>query len=103
MSLPTMRPTTRPEVEPAMASVSLACGITESVMRSRRLLDGRTQPRVDHGVENVDDQVDGDKDQRHHQKVGCHDRYIDVLHGLHEQQSHPGPLEYGFGDDRKSN
>src|SRR4051794_37127151 len=98
-----MRPTTRPEVEPAMASASLACGMTESVMDLRRLLDGRSQPRIDHGVENVDDEIDGDEDQRHHQKIRRHDRDIDVLHGLYEQQSHARPLEYGFGDDRESN
>ena len=64
---------------------------------------GRAQARVDDGVEYIHDQIDGDVDQRHHQQVGRHDRNVDVLHGLHEQQSHPRPLEHGFGDDRKSN
>ncbi len=36
-------------------------------------------------------------------QIGRHDRDIDVLHGLHEQNAHPWPLEYGFGDDRKCN
>src|ERR1043166_5890501 len=94
MSLPTMRPTTRPEAEPAMASDSVACGMTESVMRLRRLLDGRAQARIDHGVKDVDDEIDGDEDQGHHQKIRRHDGDIDVLHGLYEQQSHARPLEY---------
>src|SRR4051794_10396547 len=92
MSLPTIRPTTRPDAEAAMASASLACGMMESVMPLRRTLDGGPQSRVDHRVEDIDDEVDGDEDQRHGEQIGGHDRNIHVLHRLHEQQSHARPL-----------
>jgi hypothetical protein len=65
--------------------------------------DGRAQARIDDGVEDIDHQIDGDENQRHHQQVGRHDRDIDILHRLHEQQSHTRPLEDGFGDDGKCN
>src|SRR5947199_2636719 len=87
MSLPIRRPTTRPDIEPATASASLGCGGAWSVM-SARTLDGRAQPRVHYGVEQVDHQIDGDEDQRHHEEIRRHDRNIDILHRLHEQQPH---------------
>src|SRR3954464_15278575 len=85
---------------------SAGCGTMASDIRylaSGRAIDGGAQARVDDGVENIDHEIDGDEDQRHHQEIGRHDWNIDVLHCLHEQQSHPGPLEYGLGDDRECN
>src|SRR3954466_2840708 len=72
-------------------------------LASSRTADGRTQARIDDGVEDIDHQIDGDVDQGDHQKVSRHDRDIDVLHRLHEQQPHARPLEYGLGDDCKCN
>ena len=51
------------------------------------------------GVEEVDDEVDDDEDQRDQHQVGRHDRDVDVLHRLDEQQAHAGPLEHRLGDD----
>src|ERR1700737_2495260 len=106
-SLSTARPSQPARRKPVGgAAGSTLCWTTASDMRisrSGRALEGRAQPRIDHGVEDIDHQVDGDEDQRDHQQVGRHDRNIDILHRLHEQQSHPRPLEDGFSDDCKCN
>ena len=42
-----------------------------------------------------------DEDEGDEQQVGGHDRDVDVLHGLQEQEAHAGPLEHRLGDDRE--
>src|SRR3984957_15182592 len=68
---------------------------------SGRAADAGAQARIDHRVEHVHHEIDGDENQGHHQQIGCHNWDIDILPGLDEQKSHPGPLENGFGNDRK--
>src|SRR5258707_1966081 len=106
MSLSSVR-LNQPALERAAGALDGAwCGTTASDMKnlvSSGTADRRAQARVDDGVEDIDHEVNGDEDQRNHQQVRRHDRDIDVLDRLHEQQTHAGPLEHGFGDDRKSN
>ncbi len=68
-------------------------------MASCRSADAGPQPRIDDRIEDVDHQVDGDENQRHQQQVGGHDRDVDILDRLHEQEPHARPLEHGLGDD----
>src|SRR4051794_11851312 len=59
------------------------------------------EPRVDDCVQDVDHEIDRDEDEGDEQEVRRHDRDIDVLDGLQEQQPHAGPLEHRLRDDRE--
>src|ERR1019366_3424533 len=61
-----------------------------------------SKPRIDSEIEQVDDEVDDDEDQRDQAKIGGHDRNVGEGHGLDEEQAHAGPLEHRLRDDRKS-
>src|SRR5678815_259543 len=78
------------------ATASLVSAVTS------RHLGVDADARIDHGVQHVDDQIDGHEDERDQQQVGRHDRDIDVLHGFQEQQAHAGPLEHALGDQCES-
>src|ERR1044072_7849327 len=57
--------------------------------------------RIDHRVEQIDDQVDGHEDESDQQQIRRHDRDIDVLHRLQKQGPRAGPLQRALGDRRE--
>src|SRR6478672_8197185 len=56
--------------------------------------------RVDHAVEEVDQQVDHDDDGRHQQDSALHDRVVARLHAVHQPVTNAGPGKDRLGEDR---
>src|SRR5258706_7090521 len=71
---------------------------TTSMPTTRSL---ESQARIDYEVQQVDNQIDHDEDQRDQTKIGGHHRDVGEGHGLDEQQAHSGPLEHRLSDDRE--
>src|SRR5882757_2044271 len=77
------------------------------VPRSAQLIDGRelgvlgvAHPRVDRGVEQVDDEVHHDHGCRRNQHADHDDRQVDVLDGVDDGLAHTVQIEHRFGDRR---
>ena len=68
-------------------------------MRVARTID--PQARVDGVVQQIDDQIDDDEDERDQTEIGRHHRDVDERNRLEEQQPHPRPLKNRLGDDRE--
>jgi hypothetical protein len=59
------------------------------------------QARIDCVVQQVDNEIDDDEEQRDQAQVGGHHRHVGDADGLDEEQPHAGPLEHRLGDDRE--
>src|SRR5690554_6426221 len=72
-------------------------------LMSSSLAHTDAQPGIHNKVQQVNNQVDDHKNQGNQAQVSCHDRDVDKLDRLDEQQTHSRPLKNGFCHDRESN
>src|SRR5271166_504242 len=70
-----------------------------SLISNRRAMQLDAQPRVHGRVDEIDNEIDDDKQRGDEQEIGGHDWNVGVLNRLQEQLPHAGPGEHRFGDD----
>src|SRR5690242_8719013 len=68
-----------------------------SAMRRRAALE--PQARVDHVIEEIDDEVDDDEEEGDEHEIGRHHGNVGEVDGLNDQEPHARPLKDRLGDD----
>src|SRR6266581_2727361 len=77
-----------------------AAAASDSAALGRLVVSLITDPRVQHGVEQVGNDVSQDHDQADHQQP-AHDHVpITIIDRVDDQCAHAAPLEHTLGDDR---
>src|SRR5258706_3445421 len=67
----------------------------------RRGGSAEAHARIEHRVDDVDHEVDGDEDRDRHEEVGDDDGSVELVDGIDQQLAAAGPGEDRFGDDRE--